>query len=309
MNSLWTVVGISSIVAIGGFTLVGAPQAKKAKPKPAAAKPQASYPTAKLLTHAKGSQIQPCWGPGGKIVYSSDEEGGNTLYVMDADGSNHKQVGAVNNIHDFQPDWGPDGKIAFVGQTGSNGIYIMDGDGGNRKALWEYSSDAIAPAVSKDGKIAFASDRANSNHDHDIWLIDEEGKGEVKLTTEGHNVNPSWSPDGKRIAFNSYRNGHNNIYVMDADGKNLTQLTKGKGPDYDPSWGPDGRIAFTSERDGEFSEIYIMNEDGTGQKRLTNNTLYDYRPSLGPGGKLVFQSRRDNGSGFEEKVYIMTVPK
>ena len=96
-----------------------------------------------------------------------------------------------------------------------------------------------------------------------------------------------------RIAFAGEGNGNWEIYRINSDGTNQTNLTNQAGDDYEPSWSPDGtRIAFVSERDGN-DEIYLMNADGTNQKRLTNNAAYDSDPTWSPDGtKIAFMSER-----------------
>ena len=115
---------------------------------------------------------------------------------------------------------------------------------------------------------------------------------------------PSWSPDGKRIAFVSHRDekGKYDIYVMDADGKNQQRLTENPGYDRDPSWSPNGeRIAFVSDRDGN-KEIYLMDADGKNQRRLTRNPSPDTNPSWSPDGqRIVFVSHRDGNY----EIYVM----
>ena len=82
-----------------------------------------------------------------------------------------------------------------------------------------------------------------------------------------------------KIAFQSNRDGNDEIYVMDADGKNQINLTNHPKNDVWPSWSPDGRkIAFTSSRDGNW-EIYVMDADGRNQINLTNNPAQDRWPS------------------------------
>ena len=87
-----------------------------------------------------------------------------------------------------------------------------------------------------------------------------------------------------RIAFTSDRDGNSDIYVMNADGSDVTRLTENPGHDWRPDWSPDGQlIAFTSERDGDL-DIYVMNADGSGVTQLTNNPGYDLDPAWSPGG-------------------------
>src|SRR5262249_24096622 len=85
--------------------------------------------------------------------------------------------------------------------------------------------------------------------------------------------------DGSKIAFASERGGNREIYLMNADGSNQTQLTN-SGFDDGPTFSADGsKIAFFTVRDGN-AEIYVMNADGSNQVRLTNNTAIDDQPSF-----------------------------
>lgn len=114
---------------------------------------------------------------------------------------------------------------------------------------------------------------------------------------------PTPGPNGK-ITFSSNRDGHYEIYVMDADGSNQTRLTNNSAEDAVPAWSPDGtKIAFASTRDGNY-EIYLMDEDGSNPIRLTNNPALDLFPDWSPdGAKLAFTSLRD--ANYE--VYVMDV--
>ena len=130
--------------------------------------------------------------------------------------------------------------------------------------------------------------------------MDADGRNQRNLTrSPRHDENPSWSPNGKRIAFTSARNdraGNRQIYVMDTDGENQERLTKNDFNDWDPSWSPDGRrIAFVSNRaDDENKEIYVMNADGSNPRNLTDNPHHDTEPAwydpafaVAPAGKIL----------------------
>lgn len=133
------------------------------------------------------------------------------------------------------------------------------------------------PAFSPDGqKVIFAEHFGASRSD--IWTVKPDKSDKTQLTdVDSLNTEPSYSPDGLKIIFVSNRTGSKEIYLMNADGSQQTQLTTA-GVNYNPCFSPDGKkIAFVSERDGN-PEIYIMNADGANQQRLTNNTINDYWP-------------------------------
>src|SRR5437588_671875 len=99
----------------------------------------------------------------------------------------------------------------------------------------------------------------------------------VRLTTDGgFKEHRSWSPDGKRIAGFSTRDGNQDIYTTDLEGKDVKRLTNDPAPDNNPSWSPDGkRIAFCSGRAGHL-QIYLMDADGSNVRRLTDHDGIDY---------------------------------
>lgn len=112
----------------------------------------------------------------------------------------------------------------------------------------------------------------------------------------------SWSPDGKRILFESMDT--HEIYVVDADGSNLTQLTDDPAYDFSPVWSPDGRqISFNSNRSGNF-QIYLMEADGSNVICVTNDSFNSFFPTWSPdGSRIAFESDRDGNP----EIYSMDI--
>ena len=121
----------------------------------------------------------------------------------------------------------------------------------------------------------------------------------VRSQGEWKDGSPAWSPDGKRIAFYSERDGNAEIYLMNADGTGLTRLTRTSADEGYPAWSPDGRtISFDSDRDGNF-DVFAMDADGGNIRPLTRHPSRDVSATWTPDGAgIVFMSDREDG-GFD----------
>jgi hypothetical protein len=143
-----------------------------------------------------------------------------------------------------------------------------------------------------------------SAHGDEIFAGKTTGVTTQLTNNNAEDSEPSFSPDGTRIAFTTNRNGNWEIYVMNADGSGQMRLTNHPATDMNPEWSPDGmRIAFRSDRDGNGNEeIYAMNADGSNVVRLTTNSSFDGKPSWSPdGARIAFVSNR---SGRNE-IHVM----
>ena len=199
------------------------------------------------ITNSLVNEFQPAFSPdGNRIAFTSNGDGNNEIYVMNADGSN--PIRLTNNLAiDSRSVFSPDGeKIAFSRREPASPDTSMRSD--------------------------------------DIYVMNANGTDQTRLTFGARaDTHANFSPDGETIAFTSARDGNSEIYVMNADGTNQTRLTSNNATDEFPTFSSDGeKMAFSSNREGNF-EIYVMNSDGSGTPtRLTNNLVSDSKPDWGP---------------------------
>jgi TolB protein len=180
----------------------------------------------------------PAWSPNGKRI-AFDTDGG--IYVMNAAGSGVRRL--TGGGSDASPSWSPDGREIAFGD--GNSLYVVSATGGSVKNLHvQTSPGAAASSWSPDGAtIAYECRGRNLVPLGAICLISPSGSYLRQLTspTDADSL-PSWSPNGKRIVFERTVEApgdtvDNNIYVINADGSHLRQLTHG-GDDEDPVWQP-----------------------------------------------------------------------
>lgn len=259
-----------------------------------------------------------------------DSDGSFSIHLMNLDGSGVRQLTDPADADDRQPAISPDGKrIAFVRSRVTAGrAAIYGGEGRLTDELWVMHSDGdeqnklvcgLRPTWSRNGhRIAFRGvDGAGAS----CWPINRGGVWSVwsfafgiTFTIEqdstknspnetGFNAtvfllnraasDPSWSPDGSRIAYVDDQR----IMVMDPDGSDRIAVTVSNDQfrqDRAPAWSPDGtRLAFESERDGNW-DVYVIKADGTGEVRVTTDVADDRRPTWSSDGtRLFFTSDRD----------------
>jgi dipeptidyl aminopeptidase/acylaminoacyl peptidase len=189
----------------------------------------------------------PTWSPDGRMIaFEGIHEGQQDIWVSRDDGSAAHRLTDDAAI-DSHPSWSPDGRrIVFVSNRGGNGdLYVMDADGSHVRVLYAGEFADVDPAWSPDGRwIAFSSaaeegcaieDDACSFH---LWVVKADGSGARQITNEdGHDVDPTWSLDGARIAFASDRDGDFDIYVVGVEDGEVEQVTNDDGADRTPSWG------------------------------------------------------------------------
>jgi TolB protein len=224
-----------------------------------------------LTRDRAGDDDYPTWSPDGRKLafFGGRLPPWGSLYVMNADGSGLRRLTRNPNVSRGHIVWSPDGRTIYVGR------YLVSTDGSGSRML-PYIT--LTPVWSPDGRrIAFTrtprprpAGPCCDATPKDIYVMNADGSGTRKLThNAGYNAEPAWSPDGRKIAFSSTRDGNREIYVMNADGSNQRNLTRNPAKDVRPSWSPDGRrIAFVSDRDGRL-EAHVMNADGSGQRSLT----------------------------------------
>ena len=247
------------------------------------------------LTNSPANDSQPDWSPDGtKIAFVSFRDGGRTqIHVMDADGKN--AIRLTDGVGEkWDPDWSPDGQqIAFsvdvlVNRIRVHHIAVMDADGRNRQKL---EDQARHPSWSPDGgEIAFMSWRDGGE---EIYVIGVGGQGRKRVTQDiVHKLDPSFSPDGRRIAFAAVpeHEGFGHIYVVGADGRNRVQLTHNEEHHWGPAWSPDGRmIAYYVWDDfSGLGTIHLIASDGRYIRRLSDGrNARDYQPDISPLGLAV----------------------
>lgn len=154
-----------------------------------------------------------------------------------------------------------------------------------------------SPLPSLSGRLAFTSDAMGN---YDIYVLDiTTGEALPIVTSPERDIDPVWSPTGERLAFASAQNNPNelDIFLVNADGSGLEQLTFVDGFEVNPAWSPDGRtLAYHGNQTGDF-EIYLYDLESGTTTNITNNPAADYQADWSPDGQqIVFASQRSGNS-------------
>ena len=235
------------------------------------------------------------------------------IYIADFDGGNIKQI-TFNNAVNLSPTWSRDGsKITYTSfKSGKPEIYnynlitkqetkIVSNMLNSSGASWSPDGNTLAfSAASKDEKSTF------------IYTIDKFGKNRKTLIdTSSIEVEPSFSPNGKLLAYTSTKFGKPMIFVKDLASDNNTRITYAGWYNASASWTPDSKtIAFASyDRDIDRWDLFRINANGSNIERLTLNQGDNEKPSWSPDGRFIlFQSDRTSKGtrNGPKKLYVMT---
>ncbi|HET7599649.1 MAG TPA: protein kinase [Gemmatimonadales bacterium] len=271
------------------------------------------------------AHTEPRWSPDGAwIAFRRIEKTWSQIMLVDvASGAMHPvTTGHTTNLN---PAWSPDGRYIYFASDRGGGLnlwrVLVSGARGAEAAgtagatlsaiapeqLTTGAGNDVQPAVAPaGGGVAFAVRAVNS----DVWRLPvaaETGRptGEPSplVATTREESRGAWSPDGRRIAFNSDRLGEMNLWVRELAGGGERQLTTGPGGDYQPNWSPDQRsIAFFSARAGNADIWAVRLADGR-LTQLTQDPGMDINPFYSPdGGRIAFFSDR-SGRG---EVWLMS---
>ena len=242
------------------------------------------------LTSGPHYDSQPEWSPDGRrIAFTRDTGRVIDVWTIDADGGNPAQVTRSTGFA-VEPQWARDGQsILFVSMDQGKALGLWSigvADGAVQPVLAdEYQN--ISPSPSPDGRnIVFVSNRPWGDKriqgTGGLWTLDREtGRLDLLLQEETvYHARPVWSPDRHKVAYSSFRSGHNQLWVMSASHGNPYRLTYVDGEVHTPAWSPDSRrLAYISNAGGQFT-LWTVPAIGGPPARVTIDKL-KYRDPVG----------------------------
>lgn len=213
-------------------------------------------------------------GGGGQIAFASSSPGIPQIYLVNLDGSGLTQLTNVEGGA-CQPDWSPDGKqIVFISPCPARADFT--------ETLYKDAS---------------------------LYVMNADGS-DIQPLNAGTAFDPAWSPDGKRIAFTSLRDGKKDIYVLSLESGVITRLTTVSGDvqeNSQPAWSPSGeQIAYMVKRFNAY-QVWVMNDAGQGNTQVARSgqSYSDFLPLWTSDGETILFSQKD--VGIPSRAWLMSI--
>ncbi len=247
----------------------------------------------------------PAISPDGTLLAFAREpaRGAFDLYMIPAAGGEPRRLTFEHQVI-IGIAWSEDGRsIVFAsergGTAGGGSLWKMQvGSSTSRPKLEQVpgvGTRARLPAIARRGRLLAY---AELSHDSNLWRVAASGIGapELVVSSTREEVAPHYSPDGRRIAFQSNRSGNWEIWIANADGSDSRQLTTYAGaPARDPRWSPDGRLIAFAYRGESNADIYTMTPEGNSIRRLTWEPSQDESPYWSKDGRWLYFSSNRSG--------------
>ena len=244
-----------------------------------------------------GSELFPSFAPDGRsLAFVYQTGGANTdLYLLpltpdyQADGEPKRLTSGMRFIN--RPVWTPDGReLIFSAATETGmGLWRIEASGASApRRLLLAGGDAWFPSISRDGRRLVYERRTENSSIWRMGLGPRSRAAEEITSSTRIDALPSYSPDGTKIAFSSYRSGSLEIWMADADGSSPVQLTSLGQYSVVPEWSPDGKqIVFQSS--GETgNHLYVVGAEGGGLRRLAEDPDDAMQPSWSSDGRWIY---------------------
>ncbi len=299
-----------AVVALVAWTILS-----RAKPENKIIGPAWSKAKSSQLTNQVGIESSVRLAPDGKsFIYASRASGNWDLYWQRVGGRLTVNLTKDSLADDMQPAYSPDGNyIAFRSERDTPGVYVMEATSENVRRL---SDTGFDPAWSPDGKEVvvstdfFTDPAKRSSIPSKLWILDF-ASGAKRLLTGGDAVQPSWSPNGKRIAYWALQqgSGRRDLWTIPAGGGEPTRVTNDDALDWNPVWSPDGKyLYFASDRGGSMNFWRVPLDETSGQLLGTPETVvtpsvYSQHLSFSQDGKRLAYVQKAESRNLERVAF------
>jgi Tol biopolymer transport system component len=263
----------------------------------------------------------PRWSPdGSKIVFQNKDWTKFDIKIVDV--ATRQMVSVTDDLsQDLNPVWSSTGSAILFSSYRSGGLNVwrvpVSSDGTPTDPPQQVTTgagqDVQLTSAGGASRLAISILKLNA----DLWRMPVDprtgepvGDPEPLVATTREDSRGSWSPDGRRVAFNSDRTGDMNLFVHSVDDGSVAQITKGPGGDYQPNWSPDGnKLVFFSSRSGT-ADIWAVDIETGELSQLTQRPSLEINPFYSPdGAHIAYQSDHDgrrelwvmNADGSEER--------